>query len=61
MNRTLDQSPLDIQKLMVNPVQRRPGMRAAISVSKTLTITPYHEARYPLIAKIERKSVGSRI
>ncbi len=48
VHRTLYQRALDIEKLMVDPVERRAGMRAAVAVSKKLAIASNHEAFYPL-------------
>jgi len=47
MHRTLYQRALDIEKLMVDPVERRSGMRAAVAISKKLAIVSNHEAFYP--------------
>jgi len=61
MRRTLDQGALDIEKLMVDPIQRRPGMRAAVTIGKKFTIAQHHEAADGAAIEFDRKSVGTRI
>ncbi len=48
MHRTLYQRTLDIEKLMIDPVEWRSGMRAAVAISKKLTIASNYEAFYSL-------------
>ena len=61
MHRALDQRTLDIEELVVNPVQRRPRMRAAIAVSKKFSTSSYYETLNLFSGTIERKSIGTGI
>ena len=61
MHRALDQRAVEIEKLMLDPIERRPGMRAAIDVGKTFVVTPDDEAIYVAAVTFQRKSVGTGI
>lgn len=61
MHRALDQRALDIEELVVNPVQRGTGMGAAIAVSKAFSIPSHHETIDLFSGAIERKSIGTGI
>jgi diguanylate cyclase len=61
MHGALDQRTLDIEELVVNPVQWRPRMRTAIAVSKTFSIPTHYETLNRFSGTIERKSIGSGI
>ena len=61
MHRALDQRSLQIEKLMFDPVERGPGMRAAVDIGKTLAITLDDEAIDAFSIKFERESVRSGV
>ena len=50
-----------IQKLMLNPVQRRPGMRATVAVSEKLVIAAHHETFDLFPVLLNRKAVTAGV
>ncbi len=58
---TLDQRTVHIQELVRRPVQRRPGVRAAIAVGKDLVITTYDEQPLTISARINVEAAASRL
>jgi len=55
VGRTLDQCAFHIEKLVIDPFERRSGMRTAVAVSKKLAVAPHHETVYPLTGRFQRK------
>ena len=56
VRRALYQCALHIEKLVVDPFERRPGMRTTVAVSKKISIVPHHETIDPLTGRFQRES-----
>jgi len=61
VHRALDERSFHVEKLVIQPVERRPGMRAAVTVGETLVIAPHYETLDRFSAIVDRKPVTAGI
>ncbi len=61
MRRTLNQGAIEVEKLVFDPVEGRTGMRAAVTISKQLTVAQHDKTLHLLPVMQDRKSTRSRI
>jgi hypothetical protein len=61
MYRALYQCTLDIEELVIHPIQWRAGMRTTIAVAKAFAITLYDETIDACAGAIQRKPVRTGI